>query len=303
MGKEIILSLKDEPVELFQAEEFEKLIKYAETNQKSLNTYWRNNSREDIQLFLKYATSKLSFFENFIQSCVQQFSAFKIGKLMGAVESYGKIIYEKEQDRLVVDRLYEEGHTVKYLDDIVKLLESHGGLTHAELCEHLSLKTSTLSEAIKKVLATGIVDFRSAGKYKIYSLTEEGIRYGKYIRNQKRDIVSEEQLIMLIKSSLEASQSRQAIDAFKEQLIELLRIEDHSIKQHQKVMLHIESPKKIEIKNVEISKIENCVNEKTHVYCSWDGKKAENDKPEQVFLPIILYYENEKESNKNLIYA
>lgn len=303
MGKEIVLSLKEEPVELFQAEEFEKLIKYAETNQKSLNTYWQNKSLEDVQLFLKYATSKLSFFENFIQSCVQQFSAFKIGKLMGAVESYGKIIYEKEQDRLVVDRLYEEGHTVKYLDDIVKLLESHGGLTHAELCEHLSLKTSTLSEAMKKVLATGIVDFRSAGKYKIYSLTEEGIRYGKYIRNQKRDIVSEEQLITLIKSSLESSQSGQALDAFKEQLFELLGIEGTSVKQHQKVMLHIESPKKIEIKDVEISRIENSVNEKTHIYCTWDGEKSGNNKLGQAFLPIFLYYECDKDSEKNSIYA
>ena len=42
MGKEIVLSLKEEPVELFQAEEFEKLIKYAETNQNSLNTYWQD---------------------------------------------------------------------------------------------------------------------------------------------------------------------------------------------------------------------------------------------------------------------
>lgn len=190
ISKEIIASLKEEPVELFQAEEFQKLIKYAETNQANLDTYWQNNSNEEIHLFLKYATSKLAYFENFTQSDVQQCSAFKLGKLLGAIESYGKIIYEKKLDRLVVDRLYEDGRTIKYLDDIVKLLESHGGLTHAELCKYLSLKTSTLSEAIKKVLATGIVDFRCAGKYKIYSLTDDGIRYGRYIRNQKRDMVS-----------------------------------------------------------------------------------------------------------------
>ena len=50
--------MKDEPVEAFKAEEFLKLIEYANENQKQLDNYWLNESIEDIQIFLKYAASK-----------------------------------------------------------------------------------------------------------------------------------------------------------------------------------------------------------------------------------------------------
>ena len=97
MNEKIILSLKEEPVDVFQAKEFKKLIKYATENQAQLESYWENESIENIQMFLKYATSKLSFFEKHIENDKKNHSIFRLGSLLGAVESYGNILYERKQ--------------------------------------------------------------------------------------------------------------------------------------------------------------------------------------------------------------
>lgn len=299
MSENIFLSLKEEPVDLLWSKEFKKLIKYSETNQKKLNSYWRNSNKDTVNLFLKYATTKLSFFEKSIESEEQLYSIFKIGVLLGAIESYANILYENQHDQLVANKVYEECRTVKYLDDIVGLLESHGGLTHSDLVELLSIKTSTLSEAIKKVLATGLVDVRSSGKYKIYSLTDIGIRYGRFIRNKKREIVSSDQVIMLLKHCLNNGACVDSLDDFKQRVIETLELDDMLIKKHQKVVLLIESPKITEIKNVEIERIENSVSDKTQIFCKWEKPKSENKKDNTIHSPIFLYYEPHKVKEKN----
>lgn len=303
MNKELILSLKEEPVELFQLEKFEQLIKYAETNKERLDNYWQNKNKEEIELFLKYATSKLSFFENYIESQLRKYSVFKIGKLLGAVESYENILYENQREQLIVNKIYEEGHTIKYLDDIVKLLEGHGGLTHTELCNYLSLKTSTLSEAIKKVLAMGVIEVRNSGKYKIYSLNDEGIKYGKFLRNKKKQGDLDEEIIMLLRHSLENITTEQAIYKFKEKIKEFFDIDNISIKKNQSVTLQIETPRGIEIEDVEISKIENNINKKPKIYCSLEGVKLLAVKRDQGFKQKYVCFDNKIESEKNLNFA
>lgn len=303
MSKELLLSLKEEPVDLFESKQYKNLLDYAEVNKKYLNNYWQNKNSEEIELFIKYALSKLSFFNKFVEKQEQLYSIFRVGELLGAVESYANILYEKQYDQLTVNRIREERHTIKYLDDIVKLLECFGGLTHAELCEHLSLKASTLSEAIKKVLATGVIDFRSSGKYKIYSLTDAGIRYGRFIRNQNQQIVSNEQVIMILKQSIENSASQQVLDEFRDRIAEILGLKDISIKKNQKVRLLIENPKTIEIKDIEINKIENNVNGKTQIYCKWEEENFVKNNSNETFHPIFLRFVTDKDKEKILNYA
>ena len=287
MKKEIILALKDEPVEAFKAEEFLKLIEYANENQKQLDNYWLNESTENIQTFLKYATSKLTYFEKYIEDETKYFSIFRLGAFLGAIESYGNILYERKNEQLAIDRIYKEGHTIKYLDDIVRLLENHGGLTHAELCKHLTLKTSTLSEAIKKVKEAGVINIHNSGKYKIYSLSDIGIRYGKYLRNQKRDQTTNTQLLKLVEQTISSISSTSELEVFKKHLLGILNV-DGALSKDQKVTIHIDGPKMIEIKHVKIDAVENNVNDKTDIYCKLDDLKLNNEKTNFSFSPIVL---------------
>ena len=275
MDKNTVLSLQEEPAELFRSKEFDQLLHYADTNRKAISFYWENKTEEDIQLFLKYATSKLVFFEKTIKCQLEHLSSFKLGELLGTVEVYASILFEKQRDQLAVKRAYEENHAIKYLDSIVNLLESHGGLTHTELCEHLNLKASTLSEAIKKVLASGMIDVRNVGKFKIYRLTETGIRYGQYLRNQRKSTITEDQLITLLKNYLEdASTSVQSANELKENFLEIFEIEGTYIKPSQRVGLHLNSPHIIAYYNAEISEIKNTADGITQITCHYDDPKA-----------------------------
>lgn len=291
MKKEIILDLKEEPVEVFKSEDFLKLVEYANENQKQLDNYWLNESVEDIQFYLKYAASKLTYFEKYIEDDPKDFSVFRLGAFLGSIESYGNILYEKKKEQLAVDRVYKEGHTIKYLDDIVRLLENHGGLTHAELCRYLALKTSTLSEAIKKVRETGVINVHSSGKYKIYSLSDVGIRYGKYLRNLKRNKTSNEQLLKLIEQSASAASSISELEEFKKRILEILNIYG-TISKNQKATLHIDGCIRnrpiIETKHVQIDSIENNANGKIDIYCKLDELNLSNDKTSLSFIPSII---------------
>ena len=209
-----------------------------------------------------------------------------MGAFLGSIESYGNILYEKKNEQLVIDRIYKEGHTIKYLDNIVRLLENHGGLTHAELCKYLMLKTSTLSEAIKKVKEAGVINIHSSGKYKIYSLSDIGIRYGKYLRNQKRNQTTNTQLLKLVEQTVSSISSVAELEEFKEHILEILNIEG-ALSKGQKVTIHIDGPKMIEIKHVKVNAIDN-INDKTDIYCKLDELKLNNEKTNLSFNSIVL---------------
>lgn len=59
MNKEIVCSLQEEPVTILQTQEFLKLINYAKENQQKLDSLWLDGNTENIQLFLKYAITKI----------------------------------------------------------------------------------------------------------------------------------------------------------------------------------------------------------------------------------------------------
>lgn len=276
MNKEIVCSLQEEPVTLLQTQEFLKLINYAKENQQKLDSLWLDGNTENIQLFLKYATSKLSYLESYLETEINYYSILRLGALLGAVESYEKILYDRQQENLAVNKIYEDGHTIKYLDDIVRLLENHGGLTHAELCKYLSLKISTLSEAIKKVKDAGVISTRTSGKYKIYSLTDVGIRYGKYIRNKSKNNISSNDILQLLQHYVDASTPSVELDVFRDSVLKIFEL-GATINKNQEIMLHIQSPRLIERRNVQVMEVERNDDEKTHLYCKWDGLRTNNE--------------------------
>ena len=66
-------------------------------------------------------------------------------------------------------------------------LETHGSMTQTELCKYMrNMNASTLSEAMKKILKTGLVTKTALGKYRIYTLTDTGLEYGKIVRKGKK---------------------------------------------------------------------------------------------------------------------
>ena len=170
--------------ELFQEKQYDNLICLAEENINLVRKLSVGSSADDLLRSVNLGISILSYFERSIQQSKDFLSLFLLGKLKGRLETLNEQHYNLQQDS-IAEATGRMAYT-KYLDQIVSLLEMWGSMTQSELCERLDLQKSTLSEALKKVRETQLVAVHSMGKYKVYSLTDEGIRYGALQRKNKK---------------------------------------------------------------------------------------------------------------------
>ena len=253
---------------LFSEKQYDILKKYAYENQNKIMSYWTNNDFDSLQYILKYASSKLYFFESFLKQNEELYSVFRMGALIGTNESYEKLRHEEQYNKIVAEAAFQSLNTIKYLDSITKLLERYGLLTHAEISNHLSLKTSTLTEAIKKIKDTGIINIQSSGKYKIYSLTDLGVRYGRFLREQEKDNVEKDDFLKSLKLLISSLNSKYEIKELEKNILSILEV-DAVINNGDKIMVHIDSPRYLEMKNLQVEKIENEVNERIKIDCKY----------------------------------
>ena len=98
---------------------------------------------------------------------------------MGCIEALDGLQFAGDQNQMVVERAKLFG--TKHLNEIILYLWSNGFMSQAELRKSLRLRPSTLSEILKKVRKTQLVQVIPYGKSKLYSLSDTGIQYGRML--------------------------------------------------------------------------------------------------------------------------
>ena len=189
--------------ELYHDGHFEKVVQVAAENMDLVMSHHRNANYEVLEKSIRMANVMASYLERSIQDLSDQ-ALIAVGKLMGCIETLEKIQYENEQNRAAFEQTRLLG--TKHLDRIVQALENYGSLSQSQMCEILDLQASTLSEALKKVRMTNLIQSSPYGKYKMYSLTEEGIRYGKTLRRKNLYASSNKPSAMNIEAAIKTLQ-------------------------------------------------------------------------------------------------
>ena len=169
--------------DLYKNEMYDQLIQLSEENGKLLYDLYTRKELEDLRKSIKFGTLLTKYFDRLIKDKIQHIAILSVGKLEGYLELLERLRFTEEQDRMVKYNARHSG--TKHLDDIIFALETHGNATQTELSKILGLQASTLSEALKKIRLTGLIQVAPYGKYKMYSLTDDGIRYGALIRKKK----------------------------------------------------------------------------------------------------------------------
>lgn len=167
--------------ELYHGGHFEKVVEVATQNIDLVMSHYRNANYEVLEKSIRVASVMASYLERSVQAVSDQ-ALIAAGKLMGCIETLEKIQYENEQNRAAFAQTRLLG--TKHLDRIVQILEEYGSLSQTQMCEMLELQASTLSEILKKVRLTNLIQSSPYGKYKLYSLTEEGVRYSEALRRK-----------------------------------------------------------------------------------------------------------------------
>ena len=164
--------------------QFDEMVRLSEENFDLLVSLCRRSETEALEKCIRFGTVMLSYFERTLDRSKEEGGLFWAGKLKGCLETLDKLQFASRQDQIATERAKLLG--TRHLNDIVFLLETHGSLSQSELGEMLGLQASTLSEVLKKVRQTQLIQSSPFGKYRIYSLTEEGVRYGAILRRKKR---------------------------------------------------------------------------------------------------------------------
>lgn len=198
-----------------------ELVDYADRTQSQLLSDWVGGDSKAVRKELRYTSALVGYAGRYLQETDEaRYAAVRLGALAGTVECFERILYEQDQGVWAEMRFAEE--PVKHLPEVVQALETHGPMSHAELAKHLGMKTSTLTEGMKKVLHTGAVRASTMGKYKMYSLSDAGLRYGKELRKKRRQDASLAEVAGRIDRLLEDAPDPEARDVIRSALRERL---------------------------------------------------------------------------------
>ena len=171
-------------VQEFTSENYEKIICCADDAQRELIYHWHVKDSLVAEQLILMSRSILNFWTDSIIKNRLWTALIRCGAWIGTLETIETHIYEKNMDSWSQKRIYKNLLSIKHFDEILRLLEVKGVMTHGEMVEKLHLNnSSTLTEIIKKTRDFDIIDIKKSGKYKLYSLTDAGVRYARQIRS------------------------------------------------------------------------------------------------------------------------
>lgn len=142
---------------------------------------------EELNRTLKYGSIVVNEFkETMVDSDSVKKMIFEMGRLSGIMQLSSQINRDANKKRRL-DKSSLSYSGIRRFDEIVALLAKYQMLSHGDLCEKLQMNPPTLSERMKTILNTQMVECRRVGKFKMYSLSSDG-RY--YARTHQSELIS-----------------------------------------------------------------------------------------------------------------
>ncbi len=167
----------------FESENYEKIIDCAEKTQTELIHNWQVKNKDELKYLILASSNILNFWFDSIVKNELWTALVRCGAWIGTMETIERSVHEESMDLWIQKRIAKKISAIKHLSEILYLLEVRGVMTHSELVEELKLNhSSTLTEIMKKIADLELIVITRSGKYKLYSLTDVGIRYAKQIR-------------------------------------------------------------------------------------------------------------------------
>ena len=209
---------KKELMELFDEKDYDEIIRYVQDNSDILLSLIKKEVIKDSNGLLRYEKAIIDELADEKICNNKEFeSLYSLGFLSGIIKSCMCVAAEKRQLELLSVENEELYCRITYLDRVVEIVGKQKSISHTELAEELSIYSSTLSEAMKKILKTGLISYKRFGKYKLYSLTDKGVRYIRLLR--KKNPVVLDQFANLFDEMI-VFKERDARKIFQERVVE-----------------------------------------------------------------------------------
>ena len=165
--------------ELRNKAQYKDMVQLSKDNISLLTSLCSHRETPKLRKSISFGMVVLSYFERSLQKEDEDVALFYVGKLMGCVETLDRLQFAGDQNQMAVERAKLFG--TKHLDEVILSLWTHGSMSQTALRKSLNLRPSTLSEVLKKVRKTQLVQVVPYGKSKLYSLSDTGIQYGRML--------------------------------------------------------------------------------------------------------------------------
>ena len=185
--------------------DYNAVEKYVSDNQQQILRKWNNKDNEELKTTLHLGSTILKYFTNRISSDEIARSYFLIGKLMGTIECMNHCLHEKISENLIKKDVAIYCATIRHFNDVVKAVGDAGIISHSELGKTLSMRESTLSEAMKSILCTEYVIASKVGRFKLYSLSDYGVKHYNVLLDKNKGEIEKANLFENIKNQLDNS--------------------------------------------------------------------------------------------------
>lgn len=204
--------------------DFDMCEEYAASKFDGISDYIDNNLNilfEDVQgdskslgQSLKFGNAVLKQFERKILDSEILRTIYKIGQLRGAILAYSHSEYEKKRDEYVWNDASEAYSNIKHFDEVILYLGKKRSSNHTDLSRDLDMQESTMTECMKKILSTDYVTSSRVGRYKVYKLTDNGIRYFGLLKSNEKKIEDNKERVTeyLDRGDLESALNLQKMD-------------------------------------------------------------------------------------------
>ena len=180
---------KNELKQAIELENYDEVINYANQEKLLMLAAWNDRN-------IPVVKQRISTLQSFIQH-VKKFLGFKetkrdlmlyeIGYLAGIAGGLSHILHYQnkmeEAAKIYNDRLSD----VKYASTIVSWLGLSGCISQIDLEKKLNSMDSDVSKALYKLFEEDLVSVTVSGNYKVYSLTDRGLWYFKYLKDGEQE--------------------------------------------------------------------------------------------------------------------
>ena len=180
------ISPECDPEDLHNKAQYKDMVQLSQDNISLLTSLCSHHETSKLRKSISFGMVVLSYFERSLQKEDKDVALFNVGKLMGCVETLDRLQFAGDQNQMAVERAKLFG--TKHLNEVILSLWTHGSMSQTALRKSLNLQPSTLSEVLKKVRKTQLVQVIPYGKSKLYSLSDTGIQYGRILSRESLPI-------------------------------------------------------------------------------------------------------------------
>ena len=162
---------------------YEKVIDYVELTQRELIKLWQTSDSNDLEHMILHTRNILNFCMDSVCQDKLCTALIRCGALIGTLETIQKIMYEKNMDLWLQNRMPNGITSNRNFLKIIQILHLNGVISHDEMIEKIqACDDPDFVTTINIMTDLQLINVTELGKNNSYSLTDAGVRYAGFFK-------------------------------------------------------------------------------------------------------------------------